>query len=180
MNARELIKLTLSNINEDTDDTTVNEYREKVLQAVNQGYCEVIRSRYRPAATEEMPLTGGKFSLGSLLKKCMRVDTVTSLQGVPLFYTINAETVVTVLTDEPTVQVTYRYMPEPLAQDTDEPEMPMDQHACLADYAAYRMLGTGSRARQLRGDFFLAAFLRALARIQPAGLEMEKISHKYG
>lgn len=166
-------------MNEDTDDTTVGEYREKALQAINQGYAEVIRSRYRPAITEVVPLIGGKFTLGALQHKCIRVDAVASLQGVPLFYTINTESVTTVLTDEPSAQVTYRYMPEPLSQDTDEPQFPEDQHACLADYAAYKLMGTGSRARQLRGDFFLTAYLRSLTRIQPAGCEVEKIIQKY-
>lgn len=179
MNALELIKLTLSNMNEDTDDTTVSEYREKALQAINQGYAEVARSRFRPAVTEEVALTNGKFALGLLQQKCMRVDAVASTQGVPLFFTINAESVATVLTDEPSVQVAYRYMPEPLAEDTDIPLFPDDQHACLADYAAYRLLGTGSRARQLRGDFFLTAYLRALGRIQPTGCERELIAQKY-
>lgn len=179
MNALELVKRTLSNMNEDTDDTTVSEYREKALQAINQGYSEVIRSRYRPAITEKVPLKGGKFSLEALNCKCLRVDAMASMQGVPLFYTINAESVATVLTDETSVQVSYRYIPEPLSQDTDEPQFPQDQHACLADYAAYRLKGTGSRARQLRGDFFLTAYLRVLMRIQPAGCEAEKIVQKY-
>ncbi|MDP2891589.1 MAG: hypothetical protein Q8O09_00430 [Bacillota bacterium] len=179
MNVSELILLTLAHLNEDNDEATQSEYREKLLAHFNQAYMEIMRCKHRLATSGEVTLADGKFALSSLSKKCIKIDRVETLSGAPLFFSVNAEGVATVLSDEEKVCVYYRYLPDALVENGDEPLFPEDQHACLADWATYRVLGTGSRARQLRGDLFYANYLRTLARIPPAGEQAEKIANKY-
>ena len=57
--------------------------------------------------------------------------------------------------------LSYLGAPGLLLADTDEPPIPQSSHGALADYAAWRVLGSGGTQAQSRAQFYLARFERA-------------------
>ena len=59
---------------------------------------------------------------------------------------------------------------ESLTQEDDEPAFHSERlHGILADWATFRILGTGSAARQNRAEFFSARFMQGMSRVDRAG-----------
>jgi hypothetical protein len=163
MKVSELVYLSLLNLNEDTDETTREEYGPQLLEYFNQGYAEIMRLYCPVFHRQEISVgCGGQYDLGELDRtflqvKCIRRsdrnDSPWSVEGRTLF------------TRPGKMEICYRYMPDMLAVETDEPIFPRDTHYCLSDYAAYRVLSCGSRARQARGEVFYSGYLAALGKL---------------
>lgn len=164
MNTKQLIELSLLHLGEDTDAETVTEFRPALLCALNEGYSEIIRAKIRPVAKEDVALTDGKFGMDALEKDCIGINRVLSKDGVNLPFTISGG-IVDTHSLQPAATVEYAFMSPALAEDADVPVFAADKHHALADYAAYRLMGTGSRSRQIRGEFFFENYLRACTRI---------------
>ena len=174
MDVTSLITLTLINLNEDTDAETKAEYREQILAYLNQAYSEVMRTRYPVFTTEEINVPScGVFDTEELTYPIVEVVWV-KRNGVPLDWSFCGKEIETAAGD---AQLKYRYLPELLALDADKPAFPSDLHYALADYAAYRVLSTGSRTRQLRGEVFYNSYLVALQKLEQRATR--RIINKY-
>lgn len=65
-----------------------------------------------------------------------------------------------------------------LAEDQDVPDFDGSLHYILADFAAYRMLLSGSKTRQARGEAFYSSYLNGLSKVLPP---IRKATvHKFG
>lgn len=71
------------------------------------------------------------------------------------------------------------WLGESLADEADEPAFGSERlHGILADWATFRILGTGSSSRQNRAEFFYARFMQGLSRVERTG-NSEQIHHAY-
>ncbi len=78
------------------------------------------------------------------------------------------------------ITVRCRYVPKSILGNEDVPELPAAFHGALADYATYRLLGTGGRERRQRGDMFFARFLQRKAMLpSESALWRDTIANKY-
>lgn len=58
----------------------------------------------------------------------------------------------------------------PLEEITDEPKLPAQAHAALADYICYRHLMNGNMAKQQRAQSYYSMFMQAMAGIRHQGM----------
>ncbi len=73
-----------------------------------------------------------------------------------------------------------KYMPAPLENEDDEAELPRMFAGALADYASYRLMQGGGRARQQRGDAYYSRYLQRRATLAPySPTYRENVCRKY-
>ena len=77
------------------------------------------------------------------------------------------------------VDVVYYNTVDALESDADEPEFPEQYHDALADYAAYRMLCTGSLTRQQRGAVFYNEYMTKRTEIRAAAHSRRANRHHF-
>ena len=172
MTLAQIMKLALRQLDEDTED--VGEYEELFKVYANTGYAIAVRSYLRPKElrvlhTDErgVAFTGG-MDVERVIALMRLEDEAARPAQVPFAVLETGEGVRTAL---PRVRLgalcEVRY-PE-LTDGMDEPRLPEDAHAALADYICYRHLSSGSLAKQSRAKFFLTSFYQAMQRMRPAG-----------
>ena len=192
MTLLEIIERALINLGEDADAETVEEYKQGfgITGYVNDGYMQVCERNYKPCRVEQVELDAdGCFLLSELSGTVLFIEGVypedEAGQAPPRAHYALPDARVRVLNaKEETVDVVYRYLPGVLENDTDVPVFPERFHDCLGDYAAYRVMGTGSVIRQQRAQFFLQEFERKRRMIRPWGAETggilaDKIKNKF-
>lgn len=180
MTLRQIIILTLNNINEDTDDLTVEEYRDSVVRAVNEAYSDICARRYQPRRRVNITIPDdGNIDATSLPADYLQICSIESKDRQPLTFSPRGKSI-RVYGYSGSGVLEYIYLPERLSLDIDRPILREKDHYCLADYAAWRQLATGSAARQARGQVFYENYLRTAARINRQGFEHQTITGKFG
>ncbi|MGI6168251.1 MAG: hypothetical protein ACOYI4_00855 [Christensenellales bacterium] len=163
MKVLELMHLSLLSLNEDTDDMTREEYADQLLEYFNQAYGEIMRAYYPVFCEQEICVgTGGQYDLSGLERPFIEAKRLLRRDGRQAEWSVEGSTL---FTAPGSGRILYRYMPDRLAADGDEPVFPADMHYCLSDYAAYRVLSCGSRARQARGEVYYGSYLSALGKL---------------
>lgn len=179
MTALEIIRLTLDNINEDTDEQTVEEYRETILRWVNDAYLDICARRYQPRKVAQVTVAdGGAIPASQLPNDLVRICAIRGSNGGPLVYTPKGS-LVKVYGYSGVAELEYVYRPAELVQDADTPILPLTAHTCLADYAAWRLLATGSSARQARGAVFYECYQKSAGRIDRQGFEPPAMTGRF-
>lgn len=184
MTLLEIIERALVNLGEDADTETVDEYKQgfAIAEYVNNGYMQVCERDYRPCRVEQVELDeDGCFLPSGLSCPVLFIEGVypqnEAGRALPrAHYALPDSKVRVPGAKEETVDVVYRYLPGMLENDADVPAFPERFHDCLADYAAYRVMGTGSAIRQQRAQFFLQEFERKRQMIRPWGSELGGVS----
>jgi len=162
---------------EDVDEETLGEFSPLLKSVINDAYIDICRFKYVPIKSEVVTLSDGAFNTSILSEKLNNIITIKSGDKELLYHVEDG--VCTVLTKEnESVTVRYSYVPQMLAADTDSPIFPQEYHSCLADYAVYRVLGTGSGARQARALFFFDTYVRQANKIERME-QNETIGKKY-
>ncbi len=180
MTLLEIIQRSVINLGEDIDDDTINEYKAGfgITAHINNAYMQVCEKDYRPFCINGVLLdSDGCFNPSVLPKTIVLIEAIfgENSAGVsPVFshYSLPSGLVKVVGHQDEMVDVVYKYVPESLVNDLDVPVFPDRFHDCLADYAAYRIMGIGSTLRQQRGMFFLEEFERKRRLIRPFGEEL--------
>lgn len=172
MTFAQLKLLALNQLGEDAED--LPEYGQALGIYLNEGYAALCQSAYHPEHSEEVSLTGGAFELSQLSRTPVRILSVAGPHPVRFYQQGDTVRVQTGGPDISQVRVRYEYAPPPMAGDDDEPILPQGVHTALADWATARVLGTGSRTRQARAEFFLMRYYEAKGRIsaQHAGEQL--------
>jgi len=180
MTLLQIIERALVNLGEDADAETVEEYKQGfgIAGHVNSGYVQVCERDYRPCRVEQAELDSDEcFVPADLSYAVLSIAGIYPVGGAGVtppraHYALPDGRVRVPGAALETVDVVYRYLPVLLEDDADTPVFPERFHDCLADYAAYRVLGTGSLIRQQRAQFFLQEFERKRRMIRPFGAEL--------
>ena len=172
MTLSQIMKLALRQLDEDAED--VSEYEELFKVYANTGYAIAVRGYLRPREMRELVTD----EQGRALTEGMDVERVieltraeagaAALERVPFIPLADGSGVRTQLAQTRLYALCEVRYPE-MTEDTDEPRLPEDAHAALADYICYRHLSSGSLAKQSRAKFFLTSFYQAMQRMLPAG-----------
>lgn len=167
MTFAQLKLLALGQLGEDAQD--LPEYEQALGTYINEGYAALCQSAYHPLRSMEVALTGSEFSLALLAPVPMRILHIHGAFPLRFIQTGDTVRVFTGGLQTDRVRVTYEYLPPPMAQPDDVPVLPEAAHTALADWATARVLGTGSRSRQAKAEFFLMRFYEAKGRLTPQG-----------
>jgi|GEM_PF-1404857 len=165
MTLKEIMELSLRLMMEDVDDDTLAEYGPLLKSVINDAYMDICRFKYVPTKSENITLSDGAFNISELSETLNEIIKIEYDDKELPFNIEDGVCSVFLLRDE-TVFVKYSYLPPALSVDTDVPIIPEEFHTALADYAVFRMLSTGSSARQTRAMFFFDIYVRKANKIE--------------
>jgi len=183
MTLKEIIQLAQTNIGEDTDDDSVTEAKleRSIVTHINRAYMDIIANDWRPFKSVTVTLDADSaFELSAIpdlreIKLVKSGDTECQLENGN-----SSDTVVVIgATPLSSVDVVYYNTVDKLELDDDEPEFPEQYHDALADYAAYRMLCTGSLTRQQRGAVFYNEYMTKRTEIRAAAHSRRANRHHF-
>lgn len=178
MNLQAILSRVAAQIGVDALD---EEERALAVDYVNEGMEDLMRI-FRPYIELTVAATAsgiiGREQMGESAGRVMRVCR--RGVAVPFDEREDGQLVVTAQEGTP-LTVRCRYLPPQMREDADTPGLPQRARGALADYASWRLMQTGGRARQQRGEAYYARFLQHRAVLVPQSLAYrDEIIHKYG
>lgn len=177
MTLKEIMELSLRLMMEDVDEDTLTEFRPLLTSVINDAYLDICKFKYVPSKTEDIKLNDGAFNLSDLGSTVNEIIDV-KYGDKQLQFNVQDKVCSVLSMKDETVTVRYSYIPPKLIEDNDEPILPEEYHTCLADYATFRALGTGSSARQTRALFFFDVYIRKANKIERMD-KSDTIENKY-
>lgn len=174
MTLREIMQLTMANLGEDTDDYTLEEYRQDyaLVQRINEGYVEACSQAFLPKTIEAVSLSEQSLvDLEDLEYALLSLDGIYADEEGGHVYSFSAQGESAVRVDAPAgseVWMEYTYLPQMLEKDTDVPAFAVHYHPALADYAAYRILiaSAGNAAKRQSALLLYDRFQRSIAALK--------------
>lgn len=149
---------------------------------VNEAYRIITRDFYQPYKLEEITLdeSGGfdpeslSETMNEVLAVSLNRDSLESGYGAraiydPLDMAYNPLSPSYAGNPGDTVWIKYSYFFHALQESMDQPSLPEQYHALLADYATYRYMSTGNQDKQARAQFFYARWLDETRKIKRYG-----------
>ena len=160
MTLREIMQLTMANLGEDTDDYTLEEYRQDyaLVQRINEGYVEACSQAFLPKTIEAVSLSEQSLvDLEDLEYALLSLDGIYADEEGGHVYSFSAQG-----------ESEYTYLPQMLEKDTDVPAFAVHYHPALADYAAYRILiaSAGNAAKRQSALLLYDRFQRSIAALK--------------
>ena len=138
MTVTQLIEQALAEMEHPSNTAALPLWREKLLRFANEALVDLTEA-FRPWRRDVLTLTGGALDLTALpytVGKLLGVER--NGMRVPFYYDTNTSSLrVPGLPDGPVTAV-YRYLPKPLAQNSDEPELPAACHPLIVQYMVAR------------------------------------------
>jgi hypothetical protein len=126
------------------DSQTFDVYRGAFTQYANIAQQDLAKAfaQYR---TDTIRLQGGEFSIDSLPRLCVKLLHI-SRNGKSVAFEGGEQTGMIRADAAGDVAVRYRFLPKPLSNATDRPELPNQLHQCIVSYvvAAERSAGDAS------------------------------------
>ena len=143
MTLKELLTGALLQLDRGTDAQTLESWRDKLTRYLNDAMID-LASELQPRRTDELTLNGGSLDLSTLPRDVVKVLALTrESTRLPFYYGASTDQLRVPAVTDGAIQVTYRYMPEPLRVDTDIPDLPQWCHGALISYAVGRERASG-------------------------------------
>ena len=159
MTLQELLTATLQQLDRGTDAQTLESWRDKLTRYLNDAVAD-LTGVIKPFRTDDAVIENGMVDLAALPRRCIKVLRL--MRGetrLPFYYGVGSDKIhVPAVTDGP-VRICYRYLPEAMRADTDEPDLPerYDADGAIVLYAVgrERAAGDGSSIAAARACFEL-------------------------
>lgn len=134
----ELIEQALGELDHPEDTAALPLWQDKLMRFANEAIVDMTET-FRPWRRDPLPLNNGTLNL---LELPYRVGKVLGVERdgmrIPFYYGANAVTLRVPGMEDGTVTVVYRYLPRPLLEATDEPELPAACHPLIVLYMVGR------------------------------------------
>ncbi len=146
MTLKELLTGALLQLDRATDAQTLEAWRDKLTRYLNDAMID-LTSELQPRRTDPLTLVSGALELSALPRDVVKVIALSrGNTRLPFYYGLSTAQLRVPATEDGEIQVTYRYMPEPLKVDTDTPDLPQWCHGALVSYAVGRERASGDSA----------------------------------
>ncbi len=140
--AAELIQNALGELDHAVDTATSPLWCEKLLRFANEAVDDLFET-FRPWRRDTLPLVNETLDLSALPHPVAKVLGVErSGMRVPFCFSCDTATVRVPGVKDGLMTVVYRYLPEPLAEDDDEPALPAACHPLIVLYMVARFCMT--------------------------------------
>ena len=147
MTVRELINSALGELEHPENTAALPLWEEKLKRFANEALVDLYKT-FRPWRRDTLPLVNGTLDLSALpytVGKVLGVER--SGMRVPFAYGTNTGTLRVPGVQDGPMTVVYRYLPNRLVEDNDEPELPAACHPLIVLY----MVGRFSMANDAQG-----------------------------
>lgn len=143
MTLREMLVGTLLQLDQKTDEATISQWRDKLTRFINDAIVD-LTSELQPRRTDVLLLESGNLDLSKLPRPIIKaISLARGGTRIPYYYGANTDSLRVPATTDGEILVTYRYMPFPLKNDNDEPELPEWSHGAIIGYAVGRERSAG-------------------------------------
>lgn len=134
MTLTEIIVGALQRLDRGTDNQTIDHYRGKFTLYANKAI-QIIARQYRACRKETATLSGGTFRLDDLERQCVKVlDVKANGKSVDYWQEVDGSGEFVAATEEPAVDVFYRFLPQTVSSSSDVPELPKHMHDMIVNY----------------------------------------------
>lgn len=136
--AAQLIQNALGELDHPDDTAALPLWKEKLLRYANEALVDLYES-FRLWRRDPLPLANGTLDLSALPYTVGKVLGV-ERGGVrfPFCFVADTNTIRVPGAEDGPMTVVYRYLPKPLAEDSDEPELPAACHPLIVLYMTGR------------------------------------------
>lgn len=169
MTLNEIMVSALQRLHYGSDTQTVETYRDAFADYANRAI-RMIALRFKQNRKETVELSAdGTFNVTSLARECLRITEVRAADSsVDYWQDVPGSGEFSCDTEAGSVDVIYRFVPKPLENTIDVPELPGHLHDMIVHYvvACERCGGDPDTQDTASADFSL--FNTCLAKIQPA------------
>lgn len=148
MTLQELLTASLQQLDRGTDAQTLENWRDKLTRYLNDAVLD-LSAMLKPRRTDNALLQDGKIDLSALPRRCVKVLTLTrGARRFPFYYGAGTDLIHVPAVSDGEIAVCYRYLPEPMRADTDEPDLPemFDVDGAIILYAVGRERAAGDAA----------------------------------
>ncbi|MBQ1820318.1 MAG: hypothetical protein II117_01815 [Clostridia bacterium] len=138
MTAAELIQSALAELDHPADTAALPLWKEKLLRFANEAINDLFET-FRPWRRDPLPIVNGSIDLTALphaVNKLLGVERCG--MRIPFFFGADTNTLRVPGVPDGTMTVVYRYAPEPLIEDDDEPALPAACHPLIVLYMTGR------------------------------------------
>lgn len=156
---QELLTATLQQLDRGTDAQTLESWRDKLTRYLNDALAD-LAGVLKPCRTEQSEIKNGKLDLLALERRCVKV--VSLKRGdmrLPFYYGVGTDKLHVPAVGDGPVTICYRYLPNSMRADTDEPDLPKcyDVDGAIVLYAVgrERAAGDGTSLAAARATFDL-------------------------
>jgi len=180
MTLKELLTGALLQLDLGTDAQTLESWRDKLTRYLNDALID-LTGELQQRRTDELTLKAGELDLSALPRDLVKVIALSRAgTRLPFYYGLSTAKLCVPATEDGTVLVTYRYVPELLKVDTDVPDLPEWCHGALIGYAVGRERASGdaNSIAAARACFELYNAAKRLMRAQRGELDAYAIENR--
>ncbi len=142
MTAAQLIQSALDELEHAVETATSPMWREKLLRFANEAVADLYET-FRPWRRDMLPLHNETLDLTALPHPVAKILGVERCgMRVPFCFSTDTSTVRVPGVQDGPMTVVYRYLPEPLVEDDDEPALPAACHPLIVLYMVARFCMT--------------------------------------
>lgn len=135
MTLNDIIKMALAHLEYGTDEDAVSTFQERFTIYANDAV-RIIADSLKMTATETVPVVDKSFSVFGLLHECTKIVSVAK-NGAEVDFDNGSEFGQITLEEDGEYTVTYRYVPTPMYNLTDTPNIPPVFHPILYLYIVH-------------------------------------------
>lgn len=167
MTLAQIYRLALRQLDEDPAD--IDEFKDLFAVYANQGYQIALRQYVKPKDTLTLRTDeDGIAQLDGL--GIIRIISVKDENNCEVYaYMTEDGTAIRTSRRDQTLTAVCEVTRAPLEDDMDEPMLPLEAHAALADYICYKYLSTGNMAKQSRAQHYRTEFFTQMQQLRPQG-----------
>ena len=152
----DIVTSALVQLGRTTDSQQQEQWRDKFAHIVNDGIVDMANA-LNLRRTDKVTVEDGEIDINKLPRRCRKIISVKK-NGSTVSFTRGSSTVKYKVGAEGEVDVEYRFIPQALSSDTDEPELPNALHGLLVTFVCAREFQTGDYNTQRRANMYYAAY----------------------
>ena len=141
-----IITSALAQLDRGSDEQLVTKYKDKFVQYANEAQQDLAKA-FPLHRTETVNLVDGKFYTTDLSRWAVRILNVIQ-KGNTVFFDHGGETGEIVCNATGAVSVKYRYLPNPMSNSSDKPDLPAHLHPLIVTYVVASERASGDPTTQ--------------------------------
>lgn len=146
MTLTDIITRALEQLRRGTDSQTINDYRSRYTQYANEAQQDLAKDfpiyRYETVNVEDNTI-----DLNSLERWCTKLISIRKGAKDVAFDAADESGIISV-SENGDIRICYRYLPKPLDNLTDVPDLPEHLHQCIVTYVVARDITEGDASTQ--------------------------------
>lgn len=161
MTLYDIVTQAMVSLGFETDAQSMEAWQSKLVMFLNDGMEDIAKFLNLRKTDTDIPVVDGILNLSSLTSKCVKVVSI-SQDGTNIPFETGPSSSEIKLSAEGTVDVEYRYIPNRIKNDIDQPGIPEYLHSLLVPYIVYSQHTTLDPTMQRRADAFYQKYAQGL------------------